>query len=72
MGSRARYTDALSFSCPTCYARIGEYCASGCEDGRADKVHARRAALVPARSRPNDVKSVYAVATAVESNRRRH
>jgi hypothetical protein len=70
--SRARYTDALSFSCPTCHARVGEYCSIGCEDKRADKVHARRAALVPARSRPNDVKSVYAVATAVESNRRRH
>jgi hypothetical protein len=69
--SRARYTDALSFSCPTCPARIGEYCATGCGDKRADKVHPKRQALVPVRV-ARGAGSVRAVPTAFESKRRRH
>jgi hypothetical protein len=70
--SRARYTDALSFSCPTCHARAGQYCAIGCEaDRAADKVHATRVRLVPVRV-DRSGRSVQAVPTAVETNRRKH
>jgi len=69
--SRARYTDALSFSCPTCHARVGEYCAIGCSGKRVASVHASRQRLVPVRV-DRSGRSVHAVPSAVETNRRKH
>ena len=58
--------DPLSFSCPTCFARIGESCTSG-----SGSPHKRRVALMPVRV-CRTVKSVNAISTAFESKRRRH
>lgn len=63
--------DELSFTCPHCGARVGEFCVrNGVK--RKDWPHSARVAKIPPKPRKNDVGSVRAIPTYFESNRRRH
>src|SRR4051794_13158899 len=59
---------ALAFNCPTCGARVGQYCKT------PDRhVHARRLAKATVgRAQPNQKGSVRAIPSAIETNPRRH
>jgi hypothetical protein len=59
---------ALTFSCPTCGAGVGQYCKT--PDGH---VHARRLTKAAgAKGQPTRKGSVWAIPSAIETNRRRH
>ena len=68
----ARGVDILSFSCPTCGARVGERCKGGTHKARSRKLRWATRGWAPAKKGKKKAQSVRAIPTAFETNRRRH